>query len=249
MGRVVLLAFAFAGCRLNDAPMALIVAEGPEPEDAGTDGAPLPGDAGTDAGPPCEVDVDGDRACAGEDCDDTDPRRSPLRMEYCPDRVDNDCDGLTDFADECGTLNDSCEGALAILRQVEDRDQTFWQFDLPLDHYQDDVVAGLSAGGGDCTAESGRGGRDAIFQIVATTDALVEVTGVGSIGALPILVLQRGGCSQGGAGDVCDTADAQPARLSTEMAADDVAWLLVDDAASTAAGGIQVEVRITKRLE
>lgn len=247
MGRVALLALTAASCSLADAPLVGVVHSDFGPSDAGADGRAPVGDAGGD-GATCAVDEDGDGSCAGEDCDDRSSRRSPANPEYCPDRIDNDCDDLTDFADECGAINDACEGPLAILRQEDDRNETFWQFALPLEHYQDDVAAGLSAGGGDCGPTSGQDGRDAIFQLVATADAAVEATAQGSQGAVPVLILQLAACGQGADGDVCDTADTTPARVVAALDSGAFAWLVVDDDAASQAGAVELEVRIRRRV-
>lgn len=50
------------------------------------------------SGPP-EADLDGDTIPGTEDCDDLDPRRSPLEDEVCKDGFDNNCDGRIDEAD------------------------------------------------------------------------------------------------------------------------------------------------------
>jgi hypothetical protein len=249
VGRVAILALTAASCSLGDTPLVGIVPSDSAPSDAGPDGRPPVLDAGADASS-CAVDVDDDGSCADVDCDDRNSRRSPASPEYCPDRIDNDCDDLVDFADECGALNDACGGPLAVLRQEEDRNETFWQFDLPLDRYQDDVVAGLSAGEGDCVATSGQNGRDAIFQLVATADSAVEATATGSMGAVPVLILQLSACGQGAESDDCDTADADASPASVVAALDSgaFAWLVVDDAAATLAGVVQLEVRITRRV-
>lgn len=245
MRRVAILALsASTSCTLGDAPLAGLLLQEYAVPDAGSDAEPVP----EDAGDTCAVDEDEDGSCAGDDCDDDNPRRYPGRLEYCPDRIDNDCDENVDFADECGAINDSCDGPLAILRQEEDRDQTYWQFDLPLEHYADDAAAGLSAGGGDCIATSGQNGRDAFFQLVAAADAAVEVTASGSGGATPVLVLQLSECGRGDLADVCDVADTQAARVQAALDEDASAWLVVDDAAATLAGAIRIEVRISRRI-
>lgn len=71
--------------------------------DAGTDTSDDEVDAGVDMRPEedqgpdlrCQTDSDGDGAiameCGGDDCDDTDDRRTPGGAEIC-DEVDNDCD-------------------------------------------------------------------------------------------------------------------------------------------------------------
>lgn len=72
--------------------------DGWEPPDAGT---------GDDAFVCPDLDNDGyqDIACGGLDCDDTDPLVNPDGVEgiypdpTCSDSKDNDCDGLTDYAD------------------------------------------------------------------------------------------------------------------------------------------------------
>ena len=52
------------------------------------------------------VDVDDDGSCASEDCDDSDPDRSPLRTEICDaGNVDEDCDDTT-----FGTRDDDGDG-------------------------------------------------------------------------------------------------------------------------------------------
>ena len=52
--------------------------------------ADMPPETGTD--PSCDMDGDGvlSMACGGDDCDDNDFRRSPLREETC-DEIDNNC--------------------------------------------------------------------------------------------------------------------------------------------------------------
>lgn len=47
---------------------------------------------------PGDVDIDGDGSPAAEDCDETDPRRSPLRPEIC-NGFDDDCDEEVDEGD------------------------------------------------------------------------------------------------------------------------------------------------------
>jgi uncharacterized protein (TIGR03382 family) len=53
---------------------------------------------------PTDVDQDGDgfesAAYGGADCNDRDSRVSPIGLEVCGDRVDNDCNGVAD--DHCG---------------------------------------------------------------------------------------------------------------------------------------------------
>lgn len=246
MIRVVIVALAASSCALVDTPLVGLVPDGSVPP---LDAGDPPLDAGPDASS-CEVDEDGDGSCAGVDCDDDNPRRAPGRPEYCPDRIDNDCDDNVDFADVCDALNDACDGPLAILRQAEDQDETFWQFDLPLDHYQDDVVAGLSAGSSedDCLAGSGQNGHDAIFQIVTVADSVVEATATGTMSAVPILILQLQACGQGDEEDVCDAADDTAARVVARLGPDGEAWLVVDDAAASFAGSVRLEVRITRRV-
>jgi len=41
-----------------------------------------------------------DEACGGDDCDDADPGVSPGAAESCDNGLDDDCDGLTDAADD-----------------------------------------------------------------------------------------------------------------------------------------------------
>ncbi|GEM_PF-4366325 len=48
-----------------------------------------------------DLDLDLDGSPAGEDCDDGDPRRSPLETELCRNDLDDDCDRIVD--------EDSCE--------------------------------------------------------------------------------------------------------------------------------------------
>jgi len=244
--RVAILALSAASCSLVDTPLVGLV-----PDDFGVDASPDGPDRTVDAAPDgaaCAVDLDQDGSCAGVDCDDDNARRTPGRLEYCPDRMDNDCDDNVDFADECGVLNDSCEGALAILRQADGQNETFWQFDLPLDHYQDDSIAGLSAGGGDCLATSGQNGRDAVFEVVATADSSVDALATGSMGAVPVLVLRLSACAQGAVDDACDTADIGPAHVVGALDRNQSGWLIVDDEAATLAGTVQLEVRITRRV-
>jgi hypothetical protein len=73
----------------------------------GDDGADEGGDDGGDS-PACrDLDNDGheDWSCGGDDCDDGDPLVNPDAEEgiyphpTCADGRDNDCDGLTDYAD------------------------------------------------------------------------------------------------------------------------------------------------------
>ena len=49
-----------------------------------------------DAGAGDPVDLDGDTIPGTEDCDDLDPRRSPLEDEVCKDGIDNNCDASID---------------------------------------------------------------------------------------------------------------------------------------------------------
>ncbi|OGQ77904.1 MAG: hypothetical protein A2289_19270 [Deltaproteobacteria bacterium RIFOXYA12_FULL_58_15] len=66
--------------------------------------------------PPGCADVDGDgyenRICGGSDCDDDRRDIHPAQAESCTDEVDNDCDGLVDFADafECVADCDDADG-------------------------------------------------------------------------------------------------------------------------------------------
>lgn len=67
---------------------------------------PCAGDGSCPAGSTCharscvpdDVDIDGDGSPAGEDCDETDPQRSPLEDEIC-DGDDDDCDDVVDEGD------------------------------------------------------------------------------------------------------------------------------------------------------
>ena len=243
-----LIASVLTGCRLDELPLPGVAPTRDLFGDAATDAPAAPkGDAGSDASV-CEVDLDRDGSCAGDDCDDLNSRRSPLRGEYCPDVIDNDCDGLVDFDDDCDTLNDVCDGPLTVLVQDPDIDPSTWAFDLPLGaRYRDDVSAGLSAGASDCTGDSGRNGHDAYFQITAATDATVTLTARGLGGVVAVLVL-RAVCEAGQAGDACDVEDAQPATISGVMSAGQTAWLIVDDNATSATGLAHVEIRIAKRV-
>jgi hypothetical protein len=71
-------------------------------------------------------DADGDGVGAQEclgigrvgDCDDTNPDVNPNHPEVCKNLLDDDCDGLTDYADDdcAGNLdNDLCENAVPLL--------------------------------------------------------------------------------------------------------------------------------------
>jgi hypothetical protein len=59
-----------------------------------------------------DVDMDGFTTCAG-DCDDADPAVNPAATEICTNGIDDDCDGLTDFAD------DTCEADTVIIIKAE----------------------------------------------------------------------------------------------------------------------------------
>ena len=60
--------------------------------------------------PDDEQDDDGDgfAPCDG-DCDDSDPAVAPDGVEVCEDGKDNDCDGVTDPEDRCGTVAEGCD--------------------------------------------------------------------------------------------------------------------------------------------
>jgi deoxyribonuclease-1 len=78
--------------------------------------------AGSCTGDPLDGDGDGygPLQCGGQDCDDRDPAIHPAALEgplgapACSDQLDNDCDGLTDQADEtcspCETDSDCDDG-------------------------------------------------------------------------------------------------------------------------------------------
>ncbi|MDQ3031157.1 MAG: putative metal-binding motif-containing protein [Myxococcota bacterium] len=69
------------------------------PPCAGDGSCPTPGDVCTARYcVPGDVDVDGDGSPASEDCDETDPTRSPLATETC-NAVDDDCDESVDEGD------------------------------------------------------------------------------------------------------------------------------------------------------
>ena len=114
---------------VGEGEMAFCVSRVPDEEDGGTDdgGAGDDGEVGDDAvvgddaAPDADADAgvgddsitcwdmdsDGyrDRACGGRDCNDSDPQVNPGATEgtyphpTCSDSKDNDCDGLTDYAD------------------------------------------------------------------------------------------------------------------------------------------------------
>ncbi|MBI5485980.1 MAG: putative metal-binding motif-containing protein [Deltaproteobacteria bacterium] len=76
---------------------------------------------------PIDADGDGvgDQGCAGTgrlgDCDDADPEVNPNHPEVCRNLKDDDCDGVTDYADEdcAGDLdNDLCENAVPLVLGV-----------------------------------------------------------------------------------------------------------------------------------
>jgi len=48
---------------------------------------------------PCPDDDD-DGYCNDNDCNDTDNEINPGKIEFCEDGIDNNCDGITDYADE-----------------------------------------------------------------------------------------------------------------------------------------------------
>ncbi|MEW5741601.1 MAG: putative metal-binding motif-containing protein [Myxococcota bacterium] len=75
-----------------DPVTVLEVTLAPASTDGGTDGG---ADGGMDGG----VDMDGDGFFPPEDCNDNDFDIKPGVQELCTDRVDNDCDQLTDCAD------------------------------------------------------------------------------------------------------------------------------------------------------
>lgn len=71
----------------------------PYPPCAGDGTCPTPGDVCTARYcVPGTVDVDGDGSPASEDCDETDPDRSPLETERC-NTIDDDCDDMVDEGD------------------------------------------------------------------------------------------------------------------------------------------------------
>ena len=61
------------------------------------------GDSGDTSGD--QVDVDGDGFMSADDCDDANPEVNPEATEICDDKIDNDCDTLTDAKDV-----DDCSG-------------------------------------------------------------------------------------------------------------------------------------------
>lgn len=84
--------------------------------DAGRDAGPADSgvsvDASPDASDPCDMDGDGRSACAGEDCDDTDPNRYRGNTEVCDaEGHDEDCEistlGPLD-ADGDGVVSSAC---------------------------------------------------------------------------------------------------------------------------------------------
>jgi hypothetical protein len=51
------------------------------------------------------IDIDDDNFCSNRECDDNNPSVHPGAIEICTDGIDNDCDGLTDYADSsCETI-------------------------------------------------------------------------------------------------------------------------------------------------
>ncbi|MBI2896991.1 MAG: hypothetical protein HYY06_25765 [Deltaproteobacteria bacterium] len=224
--------WAAIGCELVTEPLYATGSPDSGPVDKDSGPTPEP-DSGLDSGPeldsaPC-VDADGDGACADRDCDDSNAMMSPDFQEYCPDHTDNDCDDLVDWADACDVTNDRCERPFAVLMQ-SDEERTVWQFPgLRLDtRYDDDYQAALSAGGGDCEPDSGQGGGDAVFQIVATADSSLEVTASAAPGGDPVLYLRQS-CGASVNGDLCTDRGGQGEEIATPLRAGDEAYLFVDE--------------------
>ena len=46
-----------------------------------------------------QIDIDGDGFSSVDDCDDANAEVNPSAAEVCDDKIDNDCDGLTDAKD------------------------------------------------------------------------------------------------------------------------------------------------------
>jgi hypothetical protein len=130
-------------------------------------------DLGVCGNDPVDADGDGvgDQACLGPgrvgDCDDADPEVNPNHPEVCRNLRDDDCDGLTDYADaDCaGDLgNDRCADALPLVLGVSGLTR----------------VDGDLAGYGHESFSSCYGdGPDAFFRVSFTGDARVVLSVTG----------------------------------------------------------------------